>query len=56
MTKEELLANLEHWKWEKSVYEKDLPKNFRRTNSIFQYGRASAFVEELETLLEKFKK
>lgn len=56
MTKEELLERLKELNEEKLELEKKLPKNFRRTNSIYQYGRTIAFVEELEHELEKFKK
>jgi hypothetical protein len=49
---EELILSL---KEEKLKLEKKLPDGFRRTNSIYQYGRICAFLEVTEEQLNELE-
>lgn len=55
MTKKELLEELEELKQQKTLLEKKLPKNFKRTSPIYQYGINQAYIWMIEDKLTKFE-
>lgn len=53
MSKKELELWVKDLKEEKLRLESKLPKDFRRTNTIYQYGRICAFLEDTEDKLNE---